>query len=602
MAFTASGGWSYMAHLPSAVRLSSAIALTLTLMAAVTQAQPRPKAVRDAREAPASAGATNGAVNVNDQKLDTALRAWVRGGSAGSRGAIVTVAPGAETVVGDLIPALGGLLKNRLPGINALVTDLPRGVLMKLTLDPSVVSISADTPVLAIDGNLTSSNGNGPARDAAPLRAVMGLSPSRPAAAGIGIAIIDSGITPSDAFAGRITAFYDFTRGGIETAPIDPYGHGTHVAGIIGSSGTNSGETSGSDTSGGSGSPSNDGQYRGLGPDARLIALRVLDDHGAGETSLVIQAIEFAIARRDTLGIDVINLSLGHPIYEPAASDPLVRAVERAVGAGIVVVASAGNFGYNAEMARSGYAGITSPGNAPSAITVGAMRGVETVTRDDDDVAPYSSRGPSWYDGFAKPDLLAFGHGIVSIGDAASTLYTDYPSVRAGSSLMRLNGTSMATAVTTGVVALMLEAHRQTHAQPQELLPTLAPATIKAILRYTSTPLDAIAGSPDALTQGAGAINAPDAIAAARHLDANITFGDDPAQPNVVWSQTIDWASNVVWGFDAVGTRTGDQTFTWGYVEDPLHTVWADLSTKPTGGQTFCWGDVDTSSTRRQRF
>ncbi len=92
----------------------------------------------------------------------------------------------------------------------------------------------------------------------------------------------------------------------------------------------------------------NAAQYRGLGPDARLIGLRVLDEHGAGETSQVIQAIEFAIAQRDTLGIDVINLSLGHPIYEPAATDPLVRAVERAVDAGIIVVASAGNFGYNA--------------------------------------------------------------------------------------------------------------------------------------------------------------------------------------------------------------------------------------------------------------
>jgi serine protease AprX len=387
-----------------------------------------------------------------------------------------------------------------------------------------------------------------------------------------------------------------------------------------------------------------------------LIGLRVLDAHGAGETSQVIQAIEFAIAQRDTLGIDVINLSLGHPIYEPAASDPLVRAVERAIHAGIVVVASAGNFGYNAEFGRSGYAGITSPGNAPGAITIGALRGAETATRGDDDVAPYSSRGPSWYDGFAKPDLLAPGHGIVSNGPAASTLYTAYPAVRVGSSLMRLNGTSMATAATTGVVALMLEAHRQSaSSEPRSLGAPLAPNAIKAILQYTATPLDARAGAPDALTQGAGAINAPAAIAAARAIDANTALGDDwltgamprftvyegetwtwnaaitwrdtpisgdalielhraawtssvdwgqaiawdadaLPQPSVVWSPAINWASNIVWGLDLVGTSTNDQTFTWGYVEDPLRTVWADLSTRPTGGQTFCWGDVDTSS------
>ena len=89
----------------------------------------------------------------------------------------------------------------------------------------------------------------------------------------------------------------------------------------------------------------------------------------------MIKAIEFATAQKNALGIHVINLSLGHPIYEPAATDPLVRAVERAVAAGIVVVASAGNFGYNRVVGSTGYAGITSPGNAPSAITVGALRG-----------------------------------------------------------------------------------------------------------------------------------------------------------------------------------------------------------------------------------
>jgi serine protease AprX len=654
-----------MTQLPWTVRLSSVIVLIAALVcplaaaSARAQAQPQPQSQSQGARA-----AEPGDVAI-DKKLDAALRAWARDGSASSRRVIVTAAPGADDVVADLIPAMGGLLKKRLRGVNALVADVPRGVLKKIALDSHVVSLSADAPVLAIDGNLVSSAGA--SRQTASLREVMGLSPAKPAADGIGIAIVDSGIAASAAFAGRITAFHDFTQGGIATAPVDPYGHGTHIAGIIGSSGV-IGTSDGDSSGGGNESPSNDAQYRGLGPGARLIGLRVLDEHGAGETSLVIQAIEFAIAQREALGIDVINLSLGHPIYEPAGSDPLVRAVERAVDAGIIVVASAGNFGYNAEFGRSGYAGITSPGNAPSAITVGAMRDAGTATRGDDDVAPYSSRGPSWYDGFAKPDLLAPGHGIVSSGPAASTLYADYPSVRAGSSLMRLNGTSMAAAVTTGVVALMLEANRQTHTQgPHESgtgtaagpasapAPTLTPNAIKAILQYTSTPLDARAGSPDALTQGAGAINAPAAIAAARAIDASTAPGDDwfagslprfsmyageawawnasitwrdtpisgdtllelhrsawtslvdwgqpiewdadvLPQPSVVWSPVIDWASNIVWGFDLVGTTTGDQTFTWGEVEDPLRTVWADLATKPTGGQTFCWGEIDTSS------
>ena len=551
---------------------------------------------------------------------------------------------------------MGGLLKKRLPGVNALVADLPRGVLK--TARRSIrtsSSISADTPVLAIDGNLIASNAA--TRPAAALREVMGLSPSKPAAAGIGIAIVDSGIAPSEDFVGRITAFHDFTQGGIATAPVDPYGHGTHIAGIIGSSGVAATRAAAAEAAD---HPRTTRSIAASAPEARLIGLRVLDENGAGETSQVIQAIEFAIAQRDALGIDVINLSLGHPIYEPAASDPLVRAVERAVDAGIVVVASAGNFGYNAELGRSGYAGITSPGNAPSAITVGAMRGADTAMRGDDDVAPYSSRGPSWYDGFAKPDLLAPGHGIVSNGPVGEHALRGL-SIRARRLVAdalerhehghgRHHGRRRADARSAPAIAAA------TQAQPRRS--ALAPNAIKAILQYTSTPLDARAGSPDALTQGAGAINAPAAIAAARAIDASTALGDDwfagalprftiyegeawswnasitwrdtpisgdtllelhrsawtssvdwgqpiewdadvLPQPSVVWSPAIDWASNVVWGLDLVGTTTNDQTFTWGYVEDPSRTVWADLATKPTGGQTFCWGYVDTSSTAK---
>ena len=112
-------------------------------------------------------------------------------------------------------------------------------------------------------------------------------------------------------------------RAGVAASPTDDYGHGTHVAGLIA----------------GSGDLSSGKRYRGVAPKARLIALKVLDQNGAGNTSDVISAIEFVTANKDQLGVDVINLSLGHPIYEPAATDPLVQAVEAAVRAGIVVVA-----------------------------------------------------------------------------------------------------------------------------------------------------------------------------------------------------------------------------------------------------------------------
>src|SRR5204863_9634132 len=170
-----------------------------------------------------------------------------------------------------------------------------------------------------------------------------------------------------------------------------------HVSGLIAGKGTQS-----------------NGLYAGVAPKARLISLKALDAHGVGRTSTVIAAIDYAIANRAALGIDVLNLSLGHPILEPAATDPLVQAVERATEAGVVVVAAAGNYGKNPTTGVPGYGGITSPGNAPSAITVGAVNIQNTVSRGDDRIPDYSSAGPTWYDAFVKPDVVSPGHNIVA--------------------------------------------------------------------------------------------------------------------------------------------------------------------------------------------
>ncbi|PYR36033.1 MAG: hypothetical protein DMF90_11505, partial [Acidobacteria bacterium] len=157
------------------------------------------------------------------------------------------------------------------------------------------------------------------------------------------------------------------------------------------------------------------------------------------------------------LKIGVINLSLGHPIYEPAATDPLVQAVERAVANGIVVVVAAGNFGGDPATHVPAYAGITSPGNAPDAITVGAVETQQTATRSDDVVAWYSSRGPTWYDGYQKPDVVAPGSHLLSNIPLNSSIYTTYPggivSNQGSVPSFRMSGTSMAAPVVSGLVA-----------------------------------------------------------------------------------------------------------------------------------------------------
>ena len=191
-----------------------------------------------------------------------------------------------------------------------------------MPINQTCVSISFDAPLQA-------SGASNPASNSSVLRQTLGLTPTSPRGVGAGVAVFDSGIYPSPDFKNRITAFYDFTRGGVASVPYDDYGHGTHVAGLIGGTGLLS-----------------NGVLQGVAPSVNLIGVKVLDSSGAGLVSTVISALEFATTHKTELGIDVINLSLGHPIFESAATDPLVAAVENAVRAGIVVVVAAGNYGH----------------------------------------------------------------------------------------------------------------------------------------------------------------------------------------------------------------------------------------------------------------
>ena len=103
---------------------------------------------------------------------------------------------------------------------------------------PGIESVSTDAPVvsapLAAQEYLTSADLNKAVKRASDLRSQLGLTDADPTGNGIGIAIIDSGIAPVPDLVSRITAFYDFTNGqnAVATAPVDGYGHGTHVAGL----------------------------------------------------------------------------------------------------------------------------------------------------------------------------------------------------------------------------------------------------------------------------------------------------------------------------------------------------------------------------------
>ena len=178
-------------------------------------------------------------------------------------------------------------------------------------------------------------------------------------------------------------------------------------------------------------------------------------------------AIEYAVANKDALDIR------GHqPVArairssKPAATDPLVQAVEAAVRAGIVVVVSAGNHGKNPDTGLIGYAGIVSPGNAPSAITVGRVEHVRHVSRADDGIATYSSRGPTWYDALRETGRGGAGEPAAGCrGRRTARCSPRIPDLQVtadGGTLLKLSGTSMSAGVATGAVALMIEANQAT--------------------------------------------------------------------------------------------------------------------------------------------
>jgi len=263
---------------------------------------------------------------------------------------------------------------------------------------------------------------------------------------GVTVAVIDTGISDHPALYQKVIASVSKVTGDPSTN--DAHGHGTHIAGIIaGGASASTGITT---------------AFRGgVAPGVKLVNVRVLGPDGTGYTSDVIAGIEWVIENRDQYKIRAINLSLGHPVTEPSTTDPLCQAVMKASMAGIIVIASAGNAG-KADDGSPILGGISSPGNSPYAITVGAINTKGTPDRSDDIMATHSSRGPTKFENAVKPDVVAPGNKIISLEARGSYLRRTYPQFHfAGSSTngyMSLSGTSMSAAVVTGGAALLMQA------------------------------------------------------------------------------------------------------------------------------------------------
>ncbi|OGO14808.1 MAG: hypothetical protein A2Z14_06180, partial [Chloroflexi bacterium RBG_16_48_8] len=274
---------------------------------------------------------------------------------------------------------------------------------------------------------------------------------------GIVVAVIDSGVQYDNDFKGdaytldRIVAHISGVNGeeGLYMSPnndtcadyqigscwyvTDQYGHGSHVAGIIGGNGTDS-----------------SGLYKGVASKAKLINFRVADQSGMAHESGIVEALQFIMELRDVYGVNtkVVNISMNSSVEASYNNSPLNAALEILWFNGIVVVASAGNSGglsYNTINAA--------PANDPYVITVGAVDEHGTANRSDDTIPTWSAHGVTM-DGVVKPDVYAPGRHIISVLSSKSPWATQYPDrVYGNGQYFRMSGTSMAAPIVAGAIA-----------------------------------------------------------------------------------------------------------------------------------------------------
>jgi serine protease AprX len=501
--------------------------------------------------------------------------------------------------------AKGGALQQNLPAINGGAFTVKGSALKALTKDPDVAYVSPDRTVRAT-ATVTDYYDQAVL---APYAWSKNLSGS-----GIGVAVIDSGIsngkdfTRANGTGSRIVYNQNFADG--QNTVADLYGHGTHVAGIVAGNGRNSYGTTFRKT------------FMGVADNVNLINLRVLDQNGAGRDSAVIAAIQTAISLKSKYNIRVINLSLGRPVYESYKLDPVCQAVESAWKAGIVVVVAAGNEGRNDTVHTDGYGTIAAPGNDPYAITVGAMKAMGTSARADDLVASYSSKGPTLYDHVVKPDIVAPGNMAISVlASSSATLMKAFPknivaassystNPKGASSYFTLSGTSMATPVVSGAVALLLQ--KNTHLTPDQVKARLMKSAYKIFPR-NSTATDPITSKTyvsqyDIFTVGAGYLDIQAALSNADLAPATLGSARSPAVArdksgnvylvtgsSVLWGGSIMWGVSAVWGTSVVwGTNVTGESVLWG-----ASAPWASSDDKGYSvlwGTSIVWGTSDNNS------
>jgi subtilisin family serine protease len=500
----------------------------------------------DEEDSGAAAGAQADAPGFVGDKISPDLRAALGGADAGGR--VPVILQGEDLRDGALrefLKSNGARVGASYAGLGAQLVEVPAGAVERLAELRGVSHLSLDREVGALGGHVSKTTGKDDVENDEVVSATGVVTVRKLDGKSIGIAVLDSGVYAAHRmFKGRdgksrVVYSKDFTG---EGRTDDPYGHGTHVAGLAA----------------GNGQIAN-GAYEGVAPDASIVNLRVLNSQGTGKVSSLLSALNWLLANRTYYNVRVVNVSLGASAADSYRNDPVCRAVRKLVDAGVVVVAAAGNDGKNAA-GRKVYGQIHSPGHEPSALTVGAVNTFGTDTRADDGVATYSSRGPtrgSWldaagvrhYDNLVKPDLVAPGNKLVSAESVSNLLVRLTPALASNvssapdSEMMSLSGTSMATPVVAGSAALLLQVN-----------PKLTPNMVKAIMMYTAQQLRGF----NTFEQGAGQLNVAGAVTLAKIVRADLTaatpvgtpvFTRVPGAPyTTIAGYTFPWSGGVIVG------------------------------------------------------
>lgn len=421
---------------------------------------------------------------------------------------------GHEGSVEELVVGLGGTVAKDLHIINAFAAELPAKAVPELARAAGVRWVSLDAPMVDASCSecMETSNLMGYYVQAIGADRLWNEFPYLQGQE-ITVAVVDSGVarhhdldvTSDRKSPSRIVAWVE--------GPGDGYGHGTHVAGIVGGNGFKS-----------------DGAYIGVAPKVSLASVRVTNSIGAANTSDVVDGLQWIYDHQDEYNIRVVNLSLNSSVPETYHTSPLDAALEILWFGGIVVVVPAGN---NGDGLDNGI--LYPPANDPFVITVGATDDLGTAIIRDDVMASFSAYGTT-LNGFAKPDIVAPGTNIVSLlAKKNCVLYKQHPDNRVDRNYFRMSGSSMASAVTAGAVALLLQDE-----------PGLNPDQVKYRLMATARHFD----SPE---QRAGAGHL-DIYAAVRRTTTNsantgiaasqlLWTGDDPVMWDSVNWNSVNWNS-----------------------------------------------------------